>query len=186
MKMAHRALSRLPTDLILREYQSDDLQKCSEIYTSNIREFLPNNLGLLIDHLSQPFSYFLVIETKETVIACGGMDLFAEANAAGFNFGLVLRDFHGQGLGTLLVLTRLALVDDDHDPAHISLETSVLTEPFYAKFGFERLSSPEQRYLEGTYYIMMGLWLTILERNEIRTFLKTLPVRFDFEFSTLP
>jgi N-acetylglutamate synthase-like GNAT family acetyltransferase len=180
--MHTQSLFRLPKDLIVREYRPEDLKACSNIYASNIEDFLPPALELLIDHLEGPFSYYLVLETNGEIVGCGGLDMMAEANHAAFNFGMVRRDWHGQGLGSLLTSTRLALIEAENDPAYFGLETSIHTEPFYSRFGFERSSIPEQRYVGGTYFVSMGLWLPMKSRDEIRAELHQKLVHFDIEF----
>jgi N-acetylglutamate synthase-like GNAT family acetyltransferase len=181
-KMHTQSLSKLPDDLLIREYRAEDLKACEEIYTSNIEDFLPPALNLLLDYLEGPFSYYLVAEINGEIVSCGGLDLMAEANQAAFNFGMVRRDWHGRGLGSLLTLTRLGLIEAEHDPAYLGLETTLRTESFYQRFGFERLTKPEQRYVGGSYYVSMGIWLSTNARNEIRAELAQLPVRFELEF----
>ena len=180
--MKFPSLTRLPSALRVREYRQSDLEACVAIYRSNLAEFLPDTVELLVDHLSEPFSYFLVIESQTAILACGGVDIEAESNGAGLAFGMVRRDHHVCGLGSLLTLTRLALLDGEHDPAFVGLETTLAVEPFYQRFGFERLSNPEQRYTGGSYYISMGLALPMQEREAVRAFLARCPVEFDIEF----
>jgi hypothetical protein len=76
----------------------------------------------------------------------------------------------------------LALLDGEHDPACVSLETTLAMEPFYQRFGFERLSYPEQRYSGGAYYVGMALSLSMQHRDAIREYLTSLPVTFHVEF----
>ncbi len=172
------SLSRLPADLCVREYQPTDLDACLEIYRSNLAEYLPDTIELFETHLSEPFSYFLVVESASAILACGGLDMQADSNEAAFTFGMVRRDSHRLGLGSLLTLTRLGLLDGEHDPAFVGLETTLAVEPFYRRFGFERLSVPEQRYSGGGYYVGMGLWLSMQQRDSICEYLTSLPVTF--------
>lgn len=175
-------LSRLPAHLCVREYQPTDLDACLDIYRSNLAEFLPDTIELLESHLSEPFSYFLVVESPTLILACGGLDIDADANCVGFTFGMVRREMHRSGIGSLLTLTRLALLDGEHDPAFVGLETTLAVEPFYQRFGFERLSYPEQPYPGGSYYVGMGLSLSMQQRDVIREHLVSLPIRFNLEF----
>src|SRR5688572_18846163 len=176
-------LSRLPAQLRVREYDPADLDACAAIYRSNLHEFLPDTLELFVDHLTQPFSYFLVIESQNQICACGGLDINAEANDSGLTFGMVRRDLHHCGIGSLLTLARLALLDGEHDPAFVGLETTLAVEGFYRRFAFERLSNPEQRYAGGSYYVGMGRSVAMPERDRIRALLLDLPIRFDLEYS---
>src|SRR5688572_33102879 len=102
--------------MLVREYEPRDLDACVAIYRANLEEFLPDTLYLFVDHLTQPFSYFLVIESSNSVCACGGIDVNAESNEAGLTFGMVRRESHRCGIGSLLTLSRLALLDGEHDP----------------------------------------------------------------------
>lgn len=176
------SLNHLPPDLYIREYLPSDMDACLEIYRSNLAEFLPSTLGLFHAHLSGAFSYYLVIASGDAILGCGGLDIRADRNHAGLAFGMVRRDSHGLGIGSLLLLARLALVDREHDPAFIGLETSVAVAMFYERFGFQPLSHPEIRYVGGSYYINMGLSLTLHERDAIRAHLVSLPILLDIEF----
>lgn len=175
-------LSRLPAALCVREYQPADFDACLAIYRSNLAEFLPDAIELFATHLEEPFSYYLIVESQASILACGGLDIQADSNSAGLTFGMVRRDLHRFGLGSLLTLTRLALLDGEHDPAFVGLETTLAVEPFYRSLGFDRLSRPEQRYAGGSYYVSMGLSLSMQERDAIRAYLATLPVAFNIEF----
>ena len=175
-------LSRLPAHLSVREYRPTDLDACLDIYRSNLAEFLPDSIELLESHLSEPFSYFLIVESSTSVFACGGLDIQADSNSAGLAFGMVRREFHRSGIGSLLTLTRLALLDDEYDPAFVGLETTLAVEPFYQRFGFERLSYPEQRYPGGSYYVSMALSLSMQQRDDIREYLGSLPITLHLEF----
>ena len=176
------SLTRLPTALRVREYQPSDLDACLAIYRSNFAEFLPDAIELFVTHLSEPYSYYLVVESEASILACGGLDIEGYSNNTGLTFGMVRRDSHRCGLGSLLTLTRLALLDGEYDPAFVGLETTLAVEPFYQRLGFERLSRPEQRYTGGSYYVSMGLSFPMQERDVIRAYLATFPITFDLEF----
>ena len=74
------------------------------------------------------------------------------------------------------------MLDAEHDPALVGLETTLAVEPFYKCFGFERLSSPERRYHGGSYYVNMALALPMHERDLVREYLLTLPVVLNVSF----
>ncbi len=175
-------LTRLPVALRVREYQSSDLDACLAIYRSNLAKFLPHDIEMFATHLMEPYSYYLIVESQESILACGGLDIQADTNHAGLTFGMVHNDSHRCGLGSILLLTRLALLDGEHDPAFVGLETTLAVEPFYKRFGFERLSLPDQRYAGGSYYVNMGISIPMHERDSIHAYLATLPIRFDFDF----
>lgn len=181
-EMQLSTLLHLPSSLQLREYQPADLDACLSLYRSNLAEFLPDAIELFESHLTKPFSYYLVIESSDSIAACGGLDIRGDCNNAGFSFGMVRRDSHRRGLGSLLTLTRLALLDGEHDPASVFLETTIAVEPFYQRFGFQRKSHPEPRYAGGSSYVNMELTISVHQRNLIREHLSKLPVVFNIEF----
>lgn len=178
-------LKRLPAELRIRNYQPADFDACSAIYHSNLNGFLPDTPELFIKYLSKPPRHYLVIESSGAIVACGGLETRSDINASAFAFGMVHREFHHRGLGSLLVLTRLALFDGEHDPISVSMETTVTVEAFYRQFGFYRTSAPEYKYPGAAKYLSMSRWLYMEDRDSIRHYLAGLPVTFDFEFSNV-
>ncbi|HSJ02298.1 MAG: GNAT family N-acetyltransferase [Verrucomicrobium sp.] len=175
-------LAHLPAGLVVREFQPEDRDACVAIYASN-EEFLPPGMSESFGHwLDLGTSYLLVIEQAGEVVACGGLEIDGDKNANGAHYGLVRKDRHRLGLGTLLTLTRLALVPSDHDPAFVGLETSIRTEPFYQRFGFERLNKPVSRYAGASYFVDMGLWLPAKQKEELIKTVQALPVEFQLDF----
>ncbi|WP_038159008.1 GNAT family N-acetyltransferase [Verrucomicrobium sp. BvORR106] len=175
-------LSHLPTGLVVREYTPDDKEACLDIYRSNEDLLPPDLIEAYADWLDIGTSYMLVIEQGGEVLACGGLEIDGSKNSNQINCGLVRRSHHRKGLGTLLNLTRLALVPQDHDPAFVGMETSVSNEPFFNKFGFERLNKPVSRYAGASYFLDMGMWLPASQKQELLTLLKSLPVDFRVDF----
>jgi hypothetical protein len=70
-------------------------------------------------------------------MAIGGVSYYVHPNIAVLCFGLVDPKAHGLGLGTVLLLSRLALLNDQR-PAYqvliFALESSI---GFYRRFGFK-------------------------------------------------
>ena len=176
-------LAHLPAGLVVREYTTDDKEACLAIYRSNEDLLPPDLIESYADWLDMGTSYMLVVEREGRIVACGGLEIDGDKNSNQMNCGLVLREHHRKGLGTLLTLTRLALVPPDHDPAFVGMETSVQTEPFYQRFGFERLSKPVSRYAGASYFLDMGVWLPASQKAELQAVLQALPVQFQLDFS---
>jgi N-acetylglutamate synthase-like GNAT family acetyltransferase len=175
--------SKLPSGLVIREYRPEDREACLDVYRSN-EDLLPPALELLYEEwLEMGTSYHLVIEREGKILACGGLEIDGDRNANSMVYGKVRRENHRQGLGTLLMLSRLALVPGDHDPAYAGLETSVGNELFFLKLGFERLNNPVARYAGASYFVDMGLWLSAAQKEEMRALLLSLPVTFEIDFA---
>jgi ribosomal protein S18 acetylase RimI-like enzyme len=162
----------------IREYTPEDLDACLSIYTSN-QDVLPDPPEVLAEFLEQGTSWFLVAELEGRVVACGGLEISGDSNAAHLVFGIVERQQQRRGIGTLMTLTRLSLVPDDEPTALVTLQAHVATEAFYKRFGFERVRPHERRHPEtGAAYADLGLWLTAEQRQEIRQTLAACPVTF--------
>lgn len=176
-------LAHLPPGLVIREFTDDDKAACLDIYRSN-EDLLPPDLAdAYADWLDIGTSYMLVVELNGEILACGGLEIDGSKNSNQMNCGLVRRGHHRKGLGTLLTLTRLALVPQDHDPAFVGMETSIQNEPYFNKFGFERLSKPVSRYPGASYFLDMGMWLPASQKQELLALLQALPVEYRVDFN---
>jgi len=160
----------------IREYVPADLDACLDIFASNAST-LSEGAGVLADFLMQGTSWFLVAERDGKVVAFGGLELDGESNRGSLVFGMVERSQQRCGIGTLLTLTRLTLTPEEDPTTMVTLETNVVAEPFYTRFGFERIS-PEKSNDAGATFVRLGLWVTKQTKQEIRQMLTTMPVSF--------
>src|SRR3954454_23494267 len=97
--------------LSFRRFALPDLPRCLEIYRLNEPGRFPR--GVLQQYervLLGQSSYFLVVEKAGEIVATGGMAYFQQPNVATFCFGLVHPAHQGRGIGTALLLARLALL----------------------------------------------------------------------------
>lgn len=161
----------------IREYTTEDLDACLSIFASN-QDLLPGSPAVLAEFLEQGTSWFLVAEVERRVVACGGVEISGDTNAAHLVYGLVERSFHRRGIGTLIMLTRLNLTPEDEPLALVTLETNVDNESFYKRFGFERMRPEARRTASGADFVDLGLWLSAEQREEIRRTLAACPVTF--------
>src|SRR3954466_8527326 len=122
----------------IREYTPEDCDACVSVFKSN-QDVLPDAVDQFIEFLEQGTSWFLVAELNDRVVACGGLEISGDTKAASFRYDIVERQHQRLGIGSLLALTRLALVPSDQPTALVTLETQVATETFYQRFGFERM-----------------------------------------------
>lgn len=82
-------------------------------------------------------SPYYVVWDGEDVVACGGWYYKPDVSAY-LTWGMVSRQLHGQGVGTLLVKHRLAAIKQAAGATQtpIQIDTSQHTQGFYGKFGF--------------------------------------------------
>ena len=73
----------------------------------------------------------------------------------------------------------VTLAPEDQPTALVALEAPVGVEPFYHRFGFERMRPNTRRHAGAHAHIELvdlGMWLTTPQRNEIRATLASLSV----------
>ncbi|MFO1492723.1 MAG: GNAT family N-acetyltransferase [Kiritimatiellia bacterium] len=122
----------------VRLMEPADLPALHAIYQSNIADFLPDDMELVRECIQETSPNYFVIEINDEVVAGGGVELAEGCNDATLYMGIVRRDLHGQELGTLLMLLRLAWTDGN--PGRVWLMTHEKTRGFYERFGFRKVS----------------------------------------------
>lgn len=127
------------TPMIFRRYRPEDLAQCIELYAANEPGRFPTGVIELYRRcLSDQTSYFLVLERDNQIVASGGLSFFMRPDVAVLSFGLVHPEYQGSGIGTALLLARLALLPT-HRYAYVvfifAVEKSV---GFYRRFGFRQ------------------------------------------------
>lgn len=82
-------------------------------------------------------SHFYVIELDGHLIACGGFYLLSDSSFARLSWGMVKRNWHKKGVGTLLFQFRFKELKKQYPNTKLVLDTSQHTFRFYEKMGFE-------------------------------------------------
>ncbi|MDZ4286866.1 MAG: GNAT family N-acetyltransferase [Prosthecobacter sp.] len=122
----------------IREFHADDLEACLDIHRSNEPDLLdPSGLGTVVEFLAHGTSYVLVVEQAGKVVACAGLELVGDANAAKLIHAMVHRDYQHRGIGTTLLAARLSLLEPEEDePVQVLLRARPAAAAFYGGFGF--------------------------------------------------
>ena len=156
-------------ELRVREYAPRDKYQCEKVLTSNYGDFFSRDiLRYFADYLAQDKCYYLVIERGKQVIACGGIELYGGQNRNTLVFGLVHRTYHRSRVGTLLLMLRLALIDDEHESAIVTLETNAAAAGFFERLGFRNAGVRRDEYGPGRHALDYALALTREDRQHIR------------------
>jgi predicted N-acetyltransferase YhbS len=122
--------------LTFRRYEPADLDQCVALYAANEAGRFPEGVqDQYRKSLARQSSYFLVLKQEGRIIATGGISLLGRPDVAVLCFGLVDPKHHGQGIGTAMVLTHLALLPRKFTYMVFiaAVEKSV---GFYRRFGF--------------------------------------------------
>jgi predicted N-acetyltransferase YhbS len=114
-----------------------DLIDCLEIYALNEKDRFPLGVrDLYRKTLLEEATYTLVAEKDGRVIASGGLSYLMREDVAALSFGLVHPDHQGSGIGTSLLLARLALLDPQRQPYSVGIAAVEKSFGFYRRFGF--------------------------------------------------
>src|SRR5690242_7316213 len=99
--------------MTFRRIETADIPQCLQIYKLNEPGRFPE--GVIDKYekaLREQNSYFLVAEKDGRIVATGGIHRFLRPHVATLCFGLVHPEHQGKGIGTALLLARLALLGD--------------------------------------------------------------------------
>src|SRR5262249_20694616 len=124
--------------LHIRRYRSSDLERCLEIYRLNEPGRFPAGV---LDHyqsgLRDGRAYFVVVEQEGQVVATGGIQ-HCEHSRSALCYGLVHPKHQNSGIGTALLLARLALLNLKRThPYVVSIACVESSLGFYERFGFK-------------------------------------------------
>jgi [ribosomal protein S18]-alanine N-acetyltransferase len=133
----------------VRSFRKSDLDACCEIYRLNEPENFPEGW---FDHfrkwLTGGRASILVVEGNGEVVGFGGVTFYLPVSkkAAGLSFGMVHPHAQGRGIGTVLLLARIAVLPEPDGVYALSLSAIPKSESFFRKFGFGFVRS--FRYME--------------------------------------
>jgi hypothetical protein len=124
----------------LQPYSHVFEKDCLSIFDSNVPVFFASEeretfLGFLKRQV-HPYFYFIVRNTSEKIVACGGMKLEPATHSAMLRWDMVINEIQKQGIGTFLALSRLHLIAQNPDIQMVNLHTSQHSYRFYEKMGF--------------------------------------------------
>lgn len=143
-----RAVTRVSASRIVRLYDGvTDHDACLAIFDSNTPTFFDTtereDFATFLD--AQRDRYF-VVEEATRVVACGGWG--SKAGVALLCWGMVHRDHHRRGIGTLLLARRLdEIAKAGFDETEIV--TSQHSKAFFARSGFVEIDVRKELFAPG-------------------------------------
>ena len=124
--------------LTFRQFEPRDLDRCLELYALNEPDRFPEGVAKRYEEaLTGGHSYFLVAEANGQIIASGGLSYSIRKDIAVLCFGLVHPAYQGKGIGTSLLLARLALLKPKLPAYHVFIFAVERSFGFYRRFGFQ-------------------------------------------------
>jgi predicted GNAT family N-acyltransferase len=131
---------------ILRPYTHADRAACLEIFDGNTPPFFdPSERPDFVNFLERQPCPFFVLEQGGLVVACGGYGTQENGNIV-LAWGMVCRDLHKNGLGSLLLVKRLERILEEDPQARIVIDTSQHTCAFFERFGFKITGQQDNYY----------------------------------------
>jgi predicted N-acetyltransferase YhbS len=131
----------LPDGASLREYRATDRDACVALYAANETGRFPKGLRAQFEQTLDRIDYLkLVCCLHAEVVAIGAVGRFPRMlgpRHVWLVFGMVHPKIHGQGIGTALLLARVAALGEPFEPTKILLANVASSERFVSRFGFE-------------------------------------------------
>ena len=156
--------------LTFRRFDIADLPQCLALYKLNEPGRFPERVR---DHYEECLrsgrTYVLVAEDEGRIVATGGMNIFLKPHIAVLSYGLVRPDYHGKGIGTALLLARLALLSNKEPVYRVLIFAVRKSFVFYQRFGFRPYTAWHDK--QGVAHPSGQLIITIAEAQQCRKLL---------------
>lgn len=130
---------RVLPPVLVRPLKNEDVATCHEIYRLNEPTHFPPGY---FEHFSQALTngktLFMVVEEKGKVLGFAGICMHTEPaqNSVGLTFGMVHPDAQRRGIGTVLLLARLAVLPIPRSGYILYMSPIANSQPFFRQFGF--------------------------------------------------
>jgi ribosomal protein S18 acetylase RimI-like enzyme len=130
----------------IRPYQEKDKPAVLHLLRkSTPRYFHPTEEDDLLIYLDEQLEDYFVALIGDGIVGSGGINYFPSDYKARISWDIIDTDFHGRGIGRLLVEQRLAVIQKKADIKTAEVRTSQIAHGFYRKMGFG-LDSVEKDY----------------------------------------
>ncbi|MEM6985652.1 MAG: GNAT family N-acetyltransferase [Pseudomonadota bacterium] len=137
-------------DLEIVPYSGEFRTACLAVFDSNLGRFFAEYERQLfadfLDKHTDTLPYFVVLDDG-VVVACGGYG--KEGERVSLNWGMVLRDRHRTGLGSVLTRFRISQSAEVYPGVPVEIETSQHTMGFYLRHGFQLLKHVADGFAPG-------------------------------------
>ena len=172
--------------LTFRRFRPEDRAQCLELYSLNAPGRFPDGfLDQYESSLMQGSSYHLVAEGGDKILCSGGLSYYNRPDVVVLSFGLVHPSQQGGGIGTALLLARLALVRPNGFSYHVFIFSLERAFGFYERFGF-RLYHQSWRDPQGKPHPVGHLLLSSDEIRHCRTLLRNQKIELSKDEDKIP
>jgi [ribosomal protein S18]-alanine N-acetyltransferase len=145
----------VPMTPTFRPYQPADRAACLAIFDGNTPPFFdPSERPAFESFLGRQPCPFFVLEEDGQVVACGGYGTEKNGDIV-LAWGMVQRDLHKHGLGSILLSKRIEKIIQSDPQAHIVIDTSQYSQAFFERQGFRVTGGAENYYGPGLHRVDM-------------------------------
>lgn len=124
--------------MIIRKFQNSDTPRLLELLRLNTPEyFSESEENDLVYYLENEIEHYFVLLVDDVILGCGGFNLSEDQQTGKISWDIFHPKSQGKGLGTALTNYRIERMKEIESIKKISVRTSQLVYPFYAKFGLE-------------------------------------------------
>jgi N-acetylglutamate synthase-like GNAT family acetyltransferase len=134
-----RLLKRTLPTVRIRPFEQADLEICCDIYKLNAPGRFPEGYyDIFRGAITSPNTLFLVVENEGTVLGFGGisLSLLETHQEAKISYGIIHPDAHRKGIGTALLLARIAALPEPDKPYVLTVSPLPHSRSFFKQFGF--------------------------------------------------
>lgn len=151
------------SDVRFRPYTKEDRAACLALCDGNTpKYFAPEerqDFVDFLDDLSVLSGAYLVLERGDEIVGCCGYHVDGATGTASFRWGMAARSQHKTGLGKIMLKERIKRVKEHGSANRIQIDTSQLSAPFFAHFGFTTTSTVPDGFGPGIDHVAMELTL---------------------------
>lgn len=122
----------------IRRFNSEDTPRLLELLRLNTpKYFSEDEKEDFIYYLENEIEHYLVLLVNDEILGCGGFNLSEDKQTGKISWDIFHPESQGKGLGKALTNYRIERMKEIESIKKISVRTSQLVYPFYAKFGLE-------------------------------------------------
>lgn len=157
--------------LTFRRLQVADIPHCLELHALNATDRFPKGGSAEYEAcLMEQSAYFLVAEKDGQIVATGGLSYWMREDISVLCYGLVNPRHQGQGIGTALLLARLALLRPPDFSQRVFIFAVEKSIAFYRRFGFGKFKDWQDK--QGKLHPSGQLSITRTEIRQCRALLR--------------
>ena len=122
----------------IRKLETRDTPRLIKLLHLNTPEYFSESEEEdFVHYLENEIEHYFVLLVNDEIMGCGGFNLSDDQQTGKISWDIFHPESQGKGFGTALTNYRIERMKEIKSVKKISVRTSQLVYPFYAKFGLE-------------------------------------------------